>query len=185
MTCFIAACCPATGVSALPPPGWYPGWRQGVPLRGGHSIHLLCPLAADRVEGSAGWPIGGVLRRADQARDERACGRKCVRHRQHSGETPLVPAAMLWRFQNQPTVPLGKRLMGALEEGLAASRRAHARSARALLLVADTESFPSVDPHVDWHASRSPNCARCGTAMRRDTPVSCAGPDARLSGPSP
>ncbi|HTW70540.1 MAG TPA: DUF1028 domain-containing protein [Acetobacteraceae bacterium] len=61
-----------------------------------------------------------------------------------------VPAAMLWRFQNQPTAPLAERLMCALEEGLAAGgERTPVRSAH--LTVVDTETFPLVDLRVDWH----------------------------------
>jgi uncharacterized Ntn-hydrolase superfamily protein len=61
-----------------------------------------------------------------------------------------VPAAMLWRFQVQPTAPLAERLMCALEEGLAAGgSQGPVRSAH--LVVVDTESFPLVDLRVDWH----------------------------------
>jgi len=61
-----------------------------------------------------------------------------------------VPAAMLRRFQAEPTVPLAERLMRALEEGLAAGgEQGPVRSAH--LLVVDTESFPLVDLRVDWH----------------------------------
>jgi uncharacterized Ntn-hydrolase superfamily protein len=61
-----------------------------------------------------------------------------------------VPAAMLRRFQGQPTAPLAERLMRALEEGLAAGgEQGPVRSAH--LLVVDTESFPLVDLRVDWH----------------------------------
>lgn len=61
-----------------------------------------------------------------------------------------VPAAMLRRFQAQPTVPLAERLLCALEEGLAAGgERGPVRSAH--LVVVDTDSFPLVDLRVDWH----------------------------------
>jgi uncharacterized Ntn-hydrolase superfamily protein len=61
-----------------------------------------------------------------------------------------VPAAMLRRFQAEPTAPLAERLMRALEEGLAAGgEQGPARSAQ--LMVVDTESFPLVDLRVDWH----------------------------------
>ena len=61
-----------------------------------------------------------------------------------------VPAAMLRRFQAQPTAPLAERLMCALEEGLAAGgEQGPVHSAH--LLVVDTESFPLVDLRVDWH----------------------------------
>lgn len=61
-----------------------------------------------------------------------------------------VPAAMLWRFQSEPSNPLAERLMCALEEGLATGgETAPVRSAH--LLVVDGESFPLVDLRVDWH----------------------------------
>jgi uncharacterized Ntn-hydrolase superfamily protein len=61
-----------------------------------------------------------------------------------------VPAAMLRRFQAQPTPPLAERLMSALEEGLAAGG-AQDPVHSAHLVVVDTESFPLVDLRVDWH----------------------------------
>ncbi len=61
-----------------------------------------------------------------------------------------VPAAMLRRFQVQPTAPLAERLMCALEEGLAAGgEQGPVHSAH--LLVVDNESFPLVDLRIDWH----------------------------------
>jgi uncharacterized Ntn-hydrolase superfamily protein len=60
-----------------------------------------------------------------------------------------VPAAMLRRFQAQPSAPLAERLMCALEEGLAAGgETAPVRSAH--LVVVERESFPLVDLRVDW-----------------------------------
>jgi uncharacterized Ntn-hydrolase superfamily protein len=61
-----------------------------------------------------------------------------------------VPAAMMQRFQLQPTAPLAERLMCALEEGLAAGGE-HVPVRSAHLLVVEHESFPLVDLRVDWH----------------------------------
>lgn len=61
-----------------------------------------------------------------------------------------VPAAMLRRFQIEPTAPLAERLMRALEEGLAAGGE-HGPVRSAHLLVVDRETFPLVDLRVDWH----------------------------------
>jgi len=61
-----------------------------------------------------------------------------------------VPAAMLWRFQGQPTVSLAERLMCALEEGLAVGGE-HTPVRSAHLLVMGSETFPLVDLRVDWH----------------------------------
>lgn len=61
-----------------------------------------------------------------------------------------VPAAMLRRFQTEPSAPLPERLMRALEEGLAVGGElVPVRSAH--LVVVDRETFPLVDLRVDWH----------------------------------
>lgn len=61
-----------------------------------------------------------------------------------------VPAAMLRRFQTEPTVPLPERLMRALEEGLSAGGE-HVPVRSAHLVVVDRETFPLVDLRIDWH----------------------------------
>ena len=98
-----------------------------------------------------------------------------------------VPAAMLRRFQAEPTAPLAERLMRALEDGLAAGgEQGPVRSAH--LVVVDTESFPLVDLRVDWHeqpvaelrALWNRYAPNMGTYMLRalhpDDPLSNTGP---------
>lgn len=61
-----------------------------------------------------------------------------------------VPAAMLRRFQADPTAPLAERLLAALEEGLAVGGQIDpVRSAH--LLVVETQLFPLIDLRIDWH----------------------------------
>ncbi|HEY1934975.1 MAG TPA: DUF1028 domain-containing protein [Acetobacteraceae bacterium] len=61
-----------------------------------------------------------------------------------------VPAAMLRRFQADPTAPLAERLLSALEEGLAAGGQLDpVRSAH--LVVVETHRFPLIDLRIDWH----------------------------------
>ncbi len=98
-----------------------------------------------------------------------------------------VPAAMLRRFQAEPTAPLAERLLRALEDGLAAGgEQGPVRSAH--LVVVDTESFPLVDLRVDWHeqpvaelrALWNRYAPNMGTYMLRaldpDDPLSNTGP---------
>lgn len=61
-----------------------------------------------------------------------------------------VTAAMVRRYEADPSAPLPERLIRALEEGLAVGGQSRPlRSAH--LLVVDGDSFPSVDLRIDWH----------------------------------
>ncbi len=98
----------------------------------------------DAAGGSAAWSGTRTRPEMSAAHAENACAVGNIL------ANARVPAAMLRRFQAQPTAPLAERLMRALEEGLAAGgEQGPVRSAH--LLVVDTESFPLVDLRVDWH----------------------------------
>lgn len=60
-----------------------------------------------------------------------------------------VTAAMVRRYEADPSAPLPERLMRALEEGLAAGGQTTALHS-AHLLVVEGDSFPSVDLRIDW-----------------------------------
>lgn len=60
-----------------------------------------------------------------------------------------VPAAMLRRFQADPTAPLAERLLAALEDGLAAGGQLDPVHS-AHLVVVESQRFPLIDLRIDW-----------------------------------